>query len=201
MTPRIIVEQKITAFVNRYALYDALPDGSKGEMLAFAQQKRLAFKEKVSFYTDETKQTLAFTMRAEKTLDVHGRYFVEDAEGNSLGAFRKEFKKSLLKSTWNILDAQDEPKFIVAENNLALALFRRFIGFVPIVGDFGEIIVAFFKYHFAFTDTNGQEVGIYKKITLFRDHYELALTDEAFASEDKRVLAAFAVALDALQSR
>jgi hypothetical protein len=70
MKPRIVVEQKITAFTNQYRVFGANPDGTKASLIAFAQQKRLAFKEKVSFYSDETKQNLVFTFRAEKFLTV-----------------------------------------------------------------------------------------------------------------------------------
>jgi len=46
MKPQLIVEQKITAFVNKYDIFAVQADGTKGEMLARAQQKRLDFKEK-----------------------------------------------------------------------------------------------------------------------------------------------------------
>jgi len=202
MTPRLIIEQKITAFVNKYAVYAANSDGTKGELRAFAQQKRLAFKEKVTFYNDEAKTQVAFTLRAEKVLDVHGRYFVEDPNGQLVGAFKKNFAKSLLNSTWFILDTNGEPKLVISESNEAIAILRRFIGFLPIIGGLAEIVMVFFRYHFNFIDTSTkQPVGRYQKTTLIRDHYVLSMTDEAFAKEDWRVLAAMAVGLDALQSR
>lgn len=202
MTPRLIVEQRITAFVNKYCVYVAGPDGSKGELVAYAQQKRLAFKEKVTFYSDEAKTQTAFTFRAEKVLDVHGRYFVEDADAKLLGSFKKDFVKSLVNSTWTILDTNDKPKFVISESNQVLAILRRYIGFIPIVGDLFELVTLFFRYHFVFVDVAaGQPVGRYQKTTLLRDHYVLSMTDEAYDAEDWRVLAAMAVGLDALQSR
>lgn len=201
MNPKLIVEQKITAFVNKYAVYGANPDGSKAGLIAFVQQKRFAFKEKVSFYSDTSKTQLLFTFRAEKVLDVHGRYFVEDANGQLIGSFRKQFGKSLLNSTWNILDTSDTPYITVRESNQFLAIFRRFCGFIPYLGDLAELIVLLFRYHFVFLDNNGAEAGRYQKTTLIRDHYRLDMTDEAYQATDWRVLAAMAVALDALQSR
>jgi uncharacterized protein YxjI len=201
MNPKLIVEQKITAFVNKYAVYSADQDGNKTQLIAFAQQKRLTFKEQVTFYSDTEKAEPIFTLRAEKVLDVHGKFIIEDMQGNRIGAFKKEFKASLVKSTWSILDTDDQPKLTLAENSLALALFRRFGGFIPIVGDLVEVVSWFLRYHFSFTDPNNQEVGKYRKTTLFRDHYALTMTDDAYAKEDWRVLAAVAVALDALQGR
>ncbi|MGH7218377.1 MAG: hypothetical protein ACREGE_02970 [Candidatus Microsaccharimonas sp.] len=201
MKPRLIVEQKITAFVNRYEIYRAAEDGTKTDMIAFAEQKRMAFKEKVNFFTDASKNTLAFSFRAEKVMDIHGKFFVEDAENNKVGAFKKEFKKSLLNSTWNILGANDSVVLTVSESNQALAIIRRFIGWIPLVGELFETATNFIKYHFSFYDPSGAEVGAYRKMTLFRDHYTLSLDDVTYAAQDWRVLASMAVALDALQTR
>lgn len=203
MKPRLYIDQKITAFVNKYKIYGVDPaTGTKGGMIGLAQQKRIAFKEKVSFFADEQKSQLAFTFRAEKVFDVHGRYFVEDTNGALIGMFKKEFAESLVVSTWKVMSPDGTVLFEVAESNVALAILRRFAGWIPVVGDIVELITLFFRYHFVFKDvTTGEIVGTYKKLTLFRDHYELAMTDEAAAKCDWRVLAATGVGLDALQSR
>ena len=202
MKPQLIIEQKITAFVNKYAVYIANEQGEKGQLVAFAQQKRLSFKEKVTFYSDDQQAQPIFTFRAEKVMDIHGRFLVEDIDGNLIGTFKKQFKQSLIKSTWNVLDANDQPKIEISENSLTLALLRRFAGFLPFVGDIVEILTWFLRYHFTLTDTaTNQEIGQYKKTTLFRDHYLLSMSDESYAQYDWRTLAAVAVALDALQSR
>ena len=202
MKPRLIVEQKITAFTNQYRIFGANEDGSKASLVAFAQQKRLAFKEKVSFYSDETKQNLVFSFRAEKVMDVHGKYFVEDSSGSRIGAFKKEFKKSLISSTWSVLDSSDSPILVVAESNKPLAIIRRVGGYIPFVGMIIELVTAFLRYHFVFKKPGSGEIrGTYMKTTLFRDHYQLNMDDETYGAHDWRVLAAVAVALDALQSR
>lgn len=202
MTPKLIVQQKITAFVNQYEIYTTDSNGEKLAMVAFAQQKRLAFKEKVIFYSDASKSMPMFTLRAEKVLDVHGRYLVEDMDGVALGGFRKLFKQSLIASTWQMFDAEGAPRINVGESNTALAVLRRFGGFIPIVGELVDLVVLFFRYHFAFTSVeSGEELGEYRKTTLLRDYYTLSYDDGAYSAMDWRVFAAMAVALDALQSR
>lgn len=201
MKPRFIVKQKITAFVNKYAVYEADADGKEGNLIAFAQQKRLNIKEKILFYDSEHKNNLVFSLRAEKVIDVHGKYFVEDAGGNLVGSFSKDFSRSLTNSTWHIFDGEVE-KIKVFESNNTVAIFRRFAGFIPIIGDLIEIMMVFFKYHFIFGNPQDETPhGKYTKTTLFRDHYLLNMDDEYFAGNDWRVLAAMCVALDALQSR
>lgn len=202
MNPKLIVEQKITPFANKYLIYGAEADGSRGELIAFAQQKRLAFREKVTFYTDESKSQAVFSFRAEKVVDIHGRYIVENEKDEQLGSFKKEFKRSLISSTWTILSADNQPKWQLAESNHTLAILRRFGGFIPVIGAFFEIITALLRYHFDIKDlASGQVIGKYQKTKLLRDHYLLSMDDESYEQTDWRTLAAMAVALDALQSR
>lgn len=201
MKPRLIVEQKITTFVNKYAVYQANEDGSKGQLLAFAAQKRFNIKERINFFSDESQKQPVFSFRAEKALDIHGRYFVEDTDGKLVGSFKKQFGRSLVNSTWDILNG-DKPLLTVSESSMALAVFRRFGGMIPVVGGIVDIIVLLLRYHFVFTNSaDDQEVGTYQKTTLLRDHYKLSMTDEAYSQVDWRVFASMAVALDALQSR
>lgn len=202
MKPRLIINQKLTAFVNKYTVYAVNEAGQQGKLVALAQQKRMAIKEKVLFYSDEQKSAEVFSFRAEKVMDVHGRYFVEDTKGNVIGMFRKEFKKSLLRSSWVLINAEGTELMRVQESNETLAALRRFIGFVPLVGELLDIILMFFRYHFSFVSLDtGEEVGTFRKQTLFRDHYLLSMTDEAYAKLDWKVFAAAGVGLDALQSR
>ncbi len=197
MKPTLYVEQKITPFVNKYKVSNVKGD-EKGQVVAFAQQKRLAFKEKVTFYSDDRKDQAIFTLRAEKVFDVHGKYLIEDMDGQLIGALQKEFKKSLVNSTWNILDTEMNTVYTVNESNQTLAVLRRYLGFLS---DIAELVLIFFKYHFTFKDTSGIEHGRYTKTTLLRDHYRLDADETLSSTVDWRVLAAMAVALDALQSR
>lgn len=204
LRPKLYVKQRITLFVNRYEIFEAATDGTQGKLVAFAEQERFSFKEKIHFYTDATRQAESFILRAEKVLDVHGRYFVEEQSGALLGTFQKVFKKSLIRSTWQLLDTSGNPYLTATETSLAMAIVRRIYGFLPI--PFVDLVLdaffAFFvRYHFGFQDRTGKERGEYYKITRFRDHYILSLDDETFAQYDWRVFAAFAVGLDALQSR
>ena len=202
MKPRLYFEQKITAFVNKYKVLGATDTGEQGGLVAMAQQKRLAFKEKVIFYADEQKSQPAFSFRAEKVLDVHGRYFIEDMNGQVGGMFRKLFGESLAVSTWRLMDASGNEILEVKESNATLAVIRRYGGWIPIVGDVIELVTLFLKYHFVVVDlSTNQIVGKYEKTTLFRDHYKFSMTDEAYAKLPWQTFAAMGVALDALQSR
>ena len=191
--PAFSMKQRITMMANKYELIVANPDGSDGPMLAFAQQKRMAFKEHVTFYTDDTKSQPVFSFRARKTIDLGSAYDVFDASGQQIGWFKKEFGKSLLRSSWQLSGAGVEA--VGTERNPTIAIVRRVWEFVPFIGE----IPLPFIFHFDFTDRGtGQPVlSVERKISV-RDRYHVTVQDQRL---DFRVAAAMTVALDALQSR
>ena len=194
LVPRFFVRQKITLMVNRYEILAANPDGTEGTtLLAFAQQKRMQFKEEVIFYTDEARTRPVFSFKARQGLDVRAQNDVFDEAGRPLGSFKKEFGASLLRSTWHL----EAPglQALGQERRMAIAVLRRVWGFIPYVGD----VWVPFVFHFDFVDkSSGQVVMISERQKAVRDRYTVTVPDPRL---DFRVAAAMAVALDALQSR
>lgn len=191
--PAFSMKQRVTMMANKYELITTNPDGSDGQLLAFAQQKRMAFKEQVTFYTDDTKTQTVFSFKARKTIDLGSGYDVFDADGQSIGWFKKEFGKSLLRSSWQLsapgIDADG------TERNPTIAIVRRVWEFVPFIGE----IPLPFIFHFDFTarDTQQPVLSVERKMSI-RDRYRITVPDQRL---DFRVAAAMTVALDALQSR
>ena len=191
--PAFSMKQRITMMANKYELIATNPDGTDGPLLAFAQQKRMAFKEEVTFYTDDTKSQVVFSFKARKKLDLGSGYDVFDASGQSIGWFKKEFGKSLLRSSWQLAGPGLEADG--TERNQTVAIVRRVWQFVPFVGE----IPLPFIFHFDFTDrATGQLVLSVERKVSVRDRYRATVQDPRL---DLRVAAAMTVALDALQSR
>jgi hypothetical protein len=142
---------------------------------------------------------VTFRLKAHNILEPAGTYDVTDAGGEVLGTLRKQFKLSLLRSTWHIHQAsQDDTLLVVQERSEAIAALRRVWGFIPIIGDFPFPV----RFHFDFIDpVLHANVGTYNKVTLLVDHYQLQAEDAVLENIDWRVLVAQGVALDALQSR
>jgi hypothetical protein len=193
VVPVFFVSQRITLMVNRYEIRAANPDGSEGQLLAFAEQKRMKLKEEVNFFTDESKTRRVFSFKARQRLDVHAEHDVLDEAGNALGYFSKQFGASLLRSTWNL----HAPGLAAVgrERRPVIAILRRFWEVIPYLGD----LWVPFVFHFDFVDTaTGQPVMTSERRKAIRDRYTVTVPDPRL---DFRVAAAMAVALDALQSR
>ena len=191
--PKFYVRQRITLMVNKYEVYSANPDGSEGPLLAFAQQKRMAFKEQVTFFADQAKSRPVFSFKARKRLDLGSGYDVFDETGRPLGHFRKEFGMSMLRSTWSLSGPGLEATG--TERNFAIALLRRIWDFIPWLG---ELWIPF-VFHFDFVDrASGRPVMSSERKKSIRDSYIVDVPDDRL---DFRLAASMAVALDALQSR
>ncbi|MCT2587090.1 hypothetical protein [Actinophytocola gossypii] len=191
--PRFFIRQRITVMVNRYEIHAANPDGSEGQLLAFAEQKRMKLREQVDFFTDQSRNHRLFGFQARQRLDVHAEHDVTDENGTPLGYFRKDFAKSLLNSTWHL----SGPGFdaVGQERNKVIAILRRIWSAIPYLGD----IWVPFVFHFDFVDNEtGQPVLSSERRRAIRDKYTVTVHDQRI---DFRVAASMAVALDALQSR
>jgi hypothetical protein len=170
--------------VNRYEVRAANPDGSMGGVLAVAQQKRLAFREQVTFFSDESRSVPVFSFRARQAMDLAAVYDVFDSAGTPIGYFQKDFTASLLRSSFHLggpgIDAYGQ------ERNVVVAVLRRFSEFA-------------FPVHFDFTDkgTGAVVMSSARQMTL-GDRYTIEVPDPRI---DFRLAAAMAVGLDTLLQR
>ncbi|SEE13651.1 hypothetical protein [Streptomyces sp. TLI_105] len=190
---RFLVRQKVTPMANRYLVHTVGPDGKEGELVAFAHQKRMALKEHVTFYTDESRRQVLFTFKARQVIDLGATYDVVGASGTRLGSFRKDFGASLLRSTWHLSRDGEEGEATGQERNQAVALLRRAWDFLPFV----DLVPFVVPYHFDFAE-GGRPVMSVDKLFGIRDRYVLGIADPEL---DRRLAIAQTVALDALQSR
>jgi hypothetical protein len=189
---RFAVTQRISMMVNRYEIRAVGPDGRPAGLIAMAQQKRMAFKEEVTFYADEERRYPVFSFKARSRMDLAATYDVRDGAGTPIGLFRKDFGASLLRSTWHLEAAGVQATG--QERNAAIAVLRRIWDVVPVLGD----LPVPFLFHFDFRGANGELVMTSERGRSIRDRYDVTVPG---ARLDGRVAAAMAVALDALQSR
>jgi uncharacterized protein YxjI len=182
--PTFYVRQRFAMMTNRYEIYAANPDGSSGQLMGLAEQKKMALKEQVTFYSDETRARPVFAFKARRVMDLNAGYDITDEQGQPLGFFRKDFGASLLRSTFHL----EGPGYAGTgqERSMIVAIVRRFsdIPFLPI--------------HFDFLGTEGQPLLGVERQGSVRDKYTVHVPDQRV---DFRVAASVAVALDALMQR
>jgi uncharacterized protein YxjI len=189
-----ILRQRLRLVINQYEF--TLPDGRP---VCFVEQARFKFKEDIRFYVDDSKKVELMRLKARQRFDPAARYDVTEAGGAPIGQIQKVFGKSLLRSTYKLFDASGNETATVTEKSLGVALFRRFVGFVPFVGAYADWLPIPYHFNFVRGDT---VLGTHSRQKLkLRDTYTLDFTGDPGRTLDRRLVLAMAVGLDALQAR
>ena len=192
---RFLVDQLLRPVANLYRVTPlAAGETPAGPPVAFVRQKKLAIKEDIRFYTDESEQQELFRIKARSAFDIGGARYDVFAGDEKLGTLEHQFRASLLRSTWRVRGADDAELLVAQERSLPLAIVRRVIDFVP----YGELIPIPYKFDLL---SGGRVVGGMNRKLQLRDRYVLDLSGDHDRAVDRRLAIALAIGLDTLQNR
>jgi uncharacterized protein YxjI len=194
---RLLIQQVFKPIANEYRISVPSPGSSEeGEPILFVKQKKLSIREDIRFRVDPEADEHVFMIRAKTVFEFRGRHDVLDADGAQIGQLEKDFARSLIRSHWHVRDPAGTELFEAYEASWPIAIVRRIAGFLP---EWFSVLT-WLPFNFVLM-RDGQHVGSYQRVLgKFRDRYVLEL-DQALADADRRLVAAFAVGLDALQDR
>jgi uncharacterized protein YxjI len=194
---RFVLRQRIKLVINQYLFF--LPDQEEGEPFCFVEQARFKFKEDIRFFTDEAKTQELLRIKARQRFDPRAKYDVTGPAGEKIGMIQKVFGASLLRSTYTLFDAAGTEVATVRERSLPVALFRRFVGLVPYLGDFADWLPI--PYDFEFLQGETVLGHNRRRRWKWRDVYDIDFTGDTEKRLDRRLVLAAAVGMDALQAR
>lgn len=196
---RFFLSQRIRPMINQYEVSTLGADEkSAGEPICFVEQKRMKLKEDLRAFTDDSKAAEVFRIKAQQVWDPRARYDVTDAGGQPVGQLAKVFGRSLLRSTWRLYDAAGTEIGWAQERSMFVALFRRLVGFIPLIGEVGDLLPI--PYHFDYF-VGDERIGGLERILGVRDRYRLDVSGNSERTIDRRLVLALAVGMDALQAR
>ena len=194
---RFLVQQLFKPFLNVYRI--SIPDeGSdkEGPPLLSVRQKRRSIREDIRFRVHPDDEAHVFMIKSKSVFEFRGRHAVLDANGEVIGTLEKAFARSLLRSHWYVRDPAGTELFHAHEASWLIALLRRFADLGP---DWLSLL-SWLPFNFVMRNDD-TEVGHYRRVLgKLRDRYSLELGPGA-EGVDRRLLLAFAIALDALQDR
>jgi uncharacterized protein YxjI len=192
---RYLVDQLVRPIVNLYRITPlAAGETPAGPPVAFVRQKKMAIKEDIRFYADESETRELFRIKARSVFDIGGsRYDVIDGDA-PFGMLEHRFKASLIRSTWAVKNPADEEVAIARERSVPLAIARRVIDFVP----YGEMIPIPYNFDIVVGD---RVIGHLNRKFQLRDRYVLDLSGDTERKLDRRLAVALAIGLDTLQNR
>jgi uncharacterized protein YxjI len=196
-TDRFLVQQVFRPVANEYRISVPTPGTTdEGRPVLFVKQKKLKIREDIRFRTSESDQAPhAFMIKARTVFEFRGRHDVLDADERPIGMLEKVFGKSLFRSHWRVRDADGNELFEAHESRWTIALLRRFADLGP---DWFSLLT-WLPFNFVLK-REGEVVGHYRRVLgKLRDRYVMEL--EPSFDVDRRLVVAFAIALDALQDR
>jgi uncharacterized protein YxjI len=192
---RYLVDQLIRPMANLYRITPlAAGETPLGGPVAFVRQKKLAIKEDIRFFADESESQELFRLKARSMLDTGGsRYDVTDATGEAIGVLHHVLRKSLFRSTWEVSGANGTT-VMAQERSLPMAIARRLVDFVP----YGGWVPIPYNFDVLLDE---RVIGHLNRKFQLRDRYILDLTGDHDRRLDRRLGIALAIGLDALQNR
>ena len=193
---RYLVDQLVRPIVNLYRVTPlAAGKSPAGGPIAFVRQKRMAIKEDIRFFADEQETEELFRIKARSVFDIGGaRYDVTEPDGAPIGVLEHAFRKSLLRSTWKVMDSAGGEVVTAQERSLPMALARRLVDFVP----YGEWVPIPYNFDLLM---DGRVIGHMNRKFQLRDRYVLDLSADHERQLDRRLAIALAIGLDTLQNR
>lgn len=94
----------------------------------YVEQKGFKLKEDIRIYTNDSKNEELICIKARNIIDTFSIIDIFDSQTNTLiGSIRRKALKSIFRDTWKILDNNEIVYGLIEEDNMLLALVRRFI--------------------------------------------------------------------------
>ena len=135
-----------------------------GNSLAYVRQKLFKLKEDVVVYNNESRTQENFRIRANQWIDFNASYAITDHTGKNLGKIARKGMRSIWKATYFVMDAFDNQKYKVQEENAWVKVFDGIVSDIPIIGMFtGYFLNPSYIVH----DNNGKEIYRLKKMPSF----------------------------------
>lgn len=131
------------------------PAGSE-QIVGFIGMKAWKLKEDIRVYSDESRQQEFLRIHARNILDIAATYDVFDSKtGQLVYSLRRQGLQSLfVRDHWDILDKNGTVVGAVQETSSNLALARRYLDLIPIVGPFLDLALAFIPQIYSITVHN-----------------------------------------------
>ncbi|WP_407405876.1 hypothetical protein [Chryseobacterium sp.] len=130
--------------------------------VAYVRQKMFKLKEDVIVFNDDSKSKELYRIQANQWIDFNASYSIKEiALGKNFGRLARKGMRSIWKSSYDVIDSNDQPKFIITEDNPWIKLLDGMVGEIPVVGMFTGY---FLNPSYTVKDANGKEYFRLKKM-------------------------------------
>ena len=144
---KYLMRRAVLTIMGKWSIYDPLDNE------AFYCEQEWSLKTGLHIYSGKDKQNEVLTAKTRQIIDFSAAYDIVDPQTDEkIGAVKRKGWQSLLRDEWIIMDRNDREIGALKEDNIFLALVRRFKldWLLPkkYVVSIGEVPVAVFRKHF-----------------------------------------------------
>lgn len=119
-------------------------DPATGLTVGFIRMKAWTLREDIRVYTDSSQDKEVLRIHARSIMDFGATYDVFDSQTDKVifSLRRKGLKSTFVRDQWEILDTEEDPIATVLETSSGLALVRRYVDLIPVVGIFIDLALS-----------------------------------------------------------
>lgn len=182
---RYLLKRQVLALTGKFRLYDP-----HGQLVLFSQQKMFRLKEDIRVYADESMSQELLYIQARQVLDFSASYDIYDTISRQrAGVLQRKGLRSMVRDEWHVLDANEQFLGILQEDDMTMALLRRFI--------FGRWIPQNYDVLFG----NERVADLKQRFNLFRYELDLDFSMDRTLRLDRRIGIAAAILLGTIEGR
>jgi len=172
---------KISTFSNDFTATDAT-----GNTIGYIKQKMFKLKEDISVFSDESKSTVNYKIKADRWLDFSAAYSFFDSEGTEMGKVARKGWRSIWKAEYSIIDQHEKLQYTVKEENPWVKVIDSLVGEIPIIGMFTGYM---FNPTYMVADTQGKEIVRLKKSpSFFGRNFEISKVGLTDGDDNERIM-------------
>lgn len=182
---RYFLKKQAIALTGIFRIYN-----ENDQMVLYSRQKMFRLREDIRVYSGEDMSQELLYIQARNIIDFSAAYDVIDSTDQTrVGALRRRGWRSMLRDTWDILDASDQPLGILQEDSQGRAMLRRML--------LGSLLPQNYDALF-----NGQRTAdLRQKFNPFRYELLLDFSEDVQRRFDRRLGIAAGILLAAIEGR
>lgn len=172
---------KIGTLSNDFVATDA-----SGQIVAYVRQKLFKLKEDIQIFSDETRGTELYRIRANQWIDFSAAYSFTDAQGNHIGKIARKGWRSIWKAAYELIDQNDELQYHIREENALIRVLEALLGEIPILGG---ITSYFINPTYLVTNLAGETIAkLKKKPSFWGRHFSVEKVGSMDSDDDDRIM-------------
>ena len=165
---------------------DFVAKDATGNTLAYVRQKILKLVDEVQVFTDETRTTQKYTIKANKWIDFSATYTFTNSQGKEVGRFARKGWSSIWKARYEIFDEKQKPDLLVREENGWVKVGDSLLGQIPIL----SILTGYlFNPAYIISRPGGtQVVRLKKEPSFFGRRFTITKSNKFEQGEEERIV-------------